>query len=62
MSRRSCARRPSRVCLFMGDQMGTHAADIYGRMSEEMGPQEVGAGLVAFTRTCSVRFSSRTDV
>lgn len=30
MSRRLCAPRPSRVCLFAEDQQGTLAAHIYG--------------------------------
>lgn len=43
MSRRLCARRPFRVCLFTDDQQGTLAAHIYARVIEEWASQEVGA-------------------
>lgn len=48
MSRRLCARRPSRVCLFMGRTINqgtlccTHIWEIYGGM--EWGSQEAGGG------------------
>lgn len=37
VSRRWCARRPSRVYLFTDDQQGTLAAHIYGRVTEQWG-------------------------
>lgn len=42
VSRRLCARRPSRVCLFAEHQQGTLAAHIYGLRMREGGTGVTG--------------------